>query len=834
MNRPTDHTANAPAPARLRRVLALSRAALVAEAAARAFWPAATLLALAGAMLLSGLLAALPGRWGLALAGMLALAFATALAWGARRFRLPGPDAARARLDASLPGQPLATLADRPAIGANDPAARAVWAAHQAQMARRLRHLRPVTPAPHLARHDPYGLRLMALTALAAAALFGAARTTPPAGLLPRPPAAATVTASWEGWIEPPAYTGLPSQYLPDQPPGPLIVPQGARITLRFYGQLGRYRLTEGVSDQPAMPEAAPDHSFTVSRDGPLAIDGPDGARWQVLALPDLPPTITVTEPARRTLAGDLELPFAASDDYGVTRARARITLDLPAIDRRHGLTPPPEPRPPLSLDLPLPPRGTTTEVAETLTANLARHPWAGLPVVLSLTATDATGQQGHAAPLHLTLPGRRFLDPLARALIEQRRDLLWNRANAARVARLLRAVSNRPEGFFDREVTWLMLRLLARRLEAAARFGLPDDLRDDIARGLWDIAVSIEERNLDSARERLDRARERLSEAMRQGASPEELSELMDEFREALRDLTRQLAQNATPGDGADQPDTSAEAQELTQQDLEAMMDAIEQALREGRQAEAQAMLQQLQDMMNNMQTAETRPGQGSGAPGNQALQGLADSLNRQQELSDQAFGALQEQQAPGGAPKGDNPDSPGTADGNDSTGDPTGDLARRQQQLADELADRKNRLPGAGSEAGEAARRALDGAERAMRDAARDLAQGDLPGALDRQADAMEALREGLRQLDRALAENRTGPTAPGDGAPAQAGDPLGRGTGPRGGLAGDSPLQTGPEARRRAQELMQELRRRAGETTRPAPERDYLKRLLDQFQE
>ena len=43
-----------------------------------------------------------------------------------------------------------------------------------------------------------------------------------------------------------------------------------------------------------------------------------------------------------------------------------------------------------------------------------------------SYSVTDASGQVAEAPPLSLTLPGRRFFDPFAAAVVEMRRDLLW------------------------------------------------------------------------------------------------------------------------------------------------------------------------------------------------------------------------------------------------------------------------------------------------------------------------------------------------------------------------------------------------------------------------
>ena len=60
----------------------------------------------------------------------------------------------------------------------------------------------------------------------------------------------------------------------------------------------------------------------------------------------------------------------------------------------------------------------------------------------------------------------------------------------------------------------------------------------------------------------------------------------------------------------------------------------------------------------------------------------------------------------------------------------------------------------------------------------------------------------------------------------------DPLGREEGNNGSSSGDGPLALGPDAAGRARELLDEIRRRSGETQRPEVERDYLNRLLDRF--
>jgi hypothetical protein len=60
----------------------------------------------------------------------------------------------------------------------------------------------------------------------------------------------------------------------------------------------------------------------------------------------------------------------------------------------------------------------------------------------------------------------------------------------------------------------------------------------------------------------------------------------------------------------------------------------------------------------------------------------------------------------------------------------------------------------------------------------------------------------------------------------------DPLGRDQSSNGGESTQGDLALDNDAYGRARELLDEIRRRSGETERPEVERDYLNRLLDRF--
>ncbi|MEL6619294.1 MAG: TIGR02302 family protein [Pseudomonadota bacterium] len=854
--------------------LRLTWAGMLAEGLVQALWPLMTIVLAVLGVLMLGLQDTMPVEAVWTVAVVAAIGGVAALGYAIRVFRLPTKGQAIARLDETMPGRPLQALLDKQAIGADDDASSAVWQAHKKRMLDRATQARAVPADLRIARRDPFALRYMATLIFAVALLFGSiwqvgsvSTMTPGSGGLATGPV-------WEGWAESPRYTGRPTIYLNDITDDTLEVPVGSLITLRLYGEVGALTVAETVSGRSGEvpPASAIEQDFTVVQSGEIAINGPGGRTWQVAVLPDESPAITILSAPDSSALGEMTLPFQAEDDYGVEAGEARITLDLGAVDRRHGLAIAPDPRPELTVSLPMPVAGDRTLFDENLIEDFSEHPWANLPVTVTLSVLDAAEQQGESTPTAIVLPGRRFFDPLAAAIIEQRRDLLWSRGNATRIGQILRAVAHRPDDVFRKEVDQLRLRRAITRLETLARYGLTEEQQEDVARDLWDLALNIEEGDLSSALERLRRAKERLNQAMRDGASQAEIEELMRELRRATDDYMRQLSRQAELDADANEENSQqnqGEQLQMSQDDLQRMMDRIQELMEQGRMAEAEQALQELQEMLENMRVTQGQGGEGQ-SPGEQAMEGLAETLREQQGLSDQAFRDLQEQFNPnaqagesqgnegrsggqgqgqqhsqGGQGQGEQGDNqPGgqgeqdQADGQGQGGQQNGEqsLADRQQALRDELRRQQGNMPGAGTPEGDAARDALDRAGRAMEGAEQALRDRDFADAIDNQSQAMEALREGMRALGEAMQQQaQNGQQGQGLSEAdrrAEARDPLGREPGSNGAIGTDEGLLQGEDVYRRARDLLDEIRRRSGDGERPDVELDYLKRLLDRF--
>ena len=846
--------------------LRLTFAGLLAENVWKAVWPLFSAVLAVLAVLMLGLHETVSVELFWAACVVAGGAVLGGLYYAAQRFEMPRQRDALDRLDATMKGRPIQAMLDEQAIGADDSASEAVWRAHQARMTERARGAKAVPANMRIADRDPYALRFVAALLLAVALLFGSfLRIGSVTDMAPQGPALASGPV-WEGWAESPRYTGRPTIYLNDIEDEVLDLPVGSLITLRFYGEAGALSLRETVSGQPIETgdPSAPEQDFVVRREGEIAITGPGGRTWTIALVPDSAPEIAILEDPDSTAYGEMTLPFTARDDYGVEAGEAIFELNLPEVERAHGLAIDPEPREALRVSLPMPPNGKRTSIQENLIEDFSEHPWANLPVTVRMTALDAAEQQSESVPRDVILPGRRFFDPLAAAIIEQRRDLLWSRGNADRISMILRAVSYIPGDVFRKETDAMKYRQILRRLETLARYGITDEQQDDLARDLWDLALIIEEGDLAGALERLRQAQERLNQAMREGASQAEIERLMDELRRATDDYLQQLSRQAQLDQELNEENPRQQqdpnAMQMTQDDIQRMMDRIQELMEQGRMAEAEEAMRELQELLENLRMTQGQQGQGGENPGQQAMEGLAETLREQQGLSDQAFRDLQEQFNPnaqtgesqgnegrdGGQGRGEQHSQNGQGGGEGQQEGQNGNqggqqsteesLADRQQALRDELRRQQQNLPGSGTPEGQAANDALDRAGRAMDQAEDALRERDFAEAIENQSDAMEALREGMRALGEQMAQQQQ-ESQPGQGDAqgdrmADARDPLGRRPGTGGETGTDQQMLQGEDVYRRARDLLDEIRRRASEGQRPDVELDYLKRLLDRF--
>ncbi|MDC7786549.1 TIGR02302 family protein [Rhodoplanes sp. TEM] len=811
-------------------------------------WPAVALLAtVVGAFLAAswlGLWLWLPpvGR-AIGLLGFVGLLIAALVPLA--RLRFPDRTVGLARLDreSGLAHRPATAAADTIATPAEDPWALALWRAHVERSLAAARAFKVGVPAPRLMGRDPFAVRMLVLLLVAVSFVSaGGDRTRRFAAAFDWQSAVVPSNFRLDAWVSPPVYTGRPPVILPGVRPGEtaqagipasVTVPAGSVLVIRASGQAGLDVSTTGglveAAPDPATkaPAGAEERRFTIKERGTATVRGTGhDLAWSFVATPDRAPTIALTKDPEPQARGSLQLSYRLEDDYGVVEARAAVTAKPGAAARP--LFDPPD------FALTLPQARTRNGVGQT-TKDLTENPWAGAEVTLTLTGKDEGGNEGRSEPVELRLPERLFVKPLARALIEQRRNLALDADSRDTVAVALDALAIAPDRFTPEAGTYVGLRSIFYTL---ARAKTDDDLRE-VVNELWAMAVQLEDGNVADAEQRLRNAQEALRQALERGASDEELKKLMEELRAAMQQFMQALAEELRKNPQMARP-LDRNARELRSQDLQSMLDRLEQLARSGARDAARALLDQLQSMMENLQMA--RPGQQGDMDDDMmsALDELGDMIRKQQQLRDRTFQQGQDQRGQRGQrgrrgqpPEGEQPGDPGDYS----------QLQQNQQALRDQLKKLMEQLRQKGlgqPQDGQGEQPGGDQfgrAEESMGDAAGELGQGNSDGAVDSQGRALDALRKGAQGLAQQLQQQMgqgPGPGRPGRGQmrAQQDTDPLGRPL--RGRDYGDDTTVKVPGEIdvQRARRILEELRRRFADPLRPQLELDYIERLLKDF--
>ncbi len=773
------------------------------------------------------------------------------------RFRWPTREAALNRLDrgTGIRHRPATALTDT--LATQDPVALALWQAQRERTLASIKRIRAGLPSPRLAIHDPWALRaLVAVLMVAAYIAAGDERMLRTYAAFDWNGVLSPANIRVDAWVTPPLYTAKPPIILSAAnkeaavpAAGPMPVPAGSTLIVRSSGGtldvVAGGNVTEAVPTEQA-PKGTNERHFTITGDGTAHVRAPSGQpQWKFSAIPDRAPTIALAKDPERQARGSLQMSYKIEDDYGVTEAQARFAF-------RPGDAPKPaaEPRPLFEaprFPLVLPNARTRNGVGQTV-KDLSEDPYAGADVTLTLTAKDEAGNEGRSEPFNMRLPERLFTKPLARALIEQRRNLALDANQNGQVYAALDALMIAPDLFTPEAGQYLGLYSVARQLEAART----DDAMREVVASLWALAVTIEDGNITDVDKALRAAQEALKQALERGASDEEIKKLTENLRAALDNFIRQLAeqQRNNPQQLARPLDPNTKM--LSQQDLKNMIDRMERMSRSGDKDAAKQLLEQLQQMLENLQMAQ--PGQSGDSEMEQALNELGDMIRKQQQLRDKTF--KQGQDARRDRQRG--------KQGDQGMGDLQQDqqgLRERLKRLQQELAKRgmgqgqrgekgEKGQQGQRGEQGQQGQQGQQGdqgdgedglgeADSAMGDASGKLGEGNADGAVDSQGQALEALRKGAQSLAEAMQQGD------GDGQGDSPGNRAGR---QQSGANGNDPLGRPLHGRefgddltvkipgeidvQRVRRILEELRRRLADPQRPQIELDYIERLLKDY--
>jgi len=814
----------------------------------------------------------------------IAVYFAFKSVLATRRKLLPTRSQAKRRveLDSGLSHRPLDTLIDTPALNdKSDPA----WQNHLARAQIQIQRAGTSSLRPTLAPMDKYFLRIATPTLLMLAFMVGAgdnyerlrASLTP--GWIY---GMSANNAHYEAWIDPPEYTGRPPSYFKEQLS--MDAPEGSEFVARISGvkTAPRLILREGNRTRRITAKRLGPQSFearAIVNKGVIASYriGQAEKIWALNVNKDRFPLVRFDEAPDAGKRDRLIFSYSLEDDYGVESLHLALALKSDPDNTEQ-------------INITLPGTSVRSAAKEPGGVDLTKHKWAGKKVQGRLLAVDGKRQVGSTAMYDFVVPDKIFVEPLAKAVAEQRQlmltgteagirtyaptpkqpkikpddkslfavdrpDLAIDRApkDVKRAALLLEAITDKPVGVFEDPSVYMGLRNIYRRLQTAREI---DEL-GGITEDLWAIALRAEFGRLGNALEDMQRAERALNNAMARRAPQREVDALFDRYNEAvdryMEFLMLEAAKNARE-QTADGASGGSDADFNTDQ-IQALLDAIEEANRMGDTVAARRALAQLAQLLENMkiQLAQGGGGSGSGSGGSMseelkdALEELNDILGEQRRLRDETQDAGRAE-----ADMWDGQDEAGNNQGGDQPSDNA--LADQQGQIADmldALEDAANgqegigeqQEDGGGGEAGEEnggigsgdIKQALEDAKSAMGRSEQALEDGEFYGAGRAQSEAIDALRragEGLlaQEAERLQAEQDAGGGQNANGNSLDNTDPFGREEGESMGEADtDIPEKSDQQ---RARELLEELRRRSGERERGETEREYLERLLERF--
>ncbi|WP_421997610.1 TIGR02302 family protein [Reyranella sp.] len=792
------------------------------------------------------------------LLAVLALALIGLLGWRLWDFAWPTREAAIRRLerDSGVPHRPLVAVQDRLASGGTDPMAAALWEAHRRREAERLASLSNGPAHPGLAVLDSWALRFVPVLALIVAlAVAGGWRSdrmlaavTP--AFPPPPPVVANL------WIAPPAYTGKPPIYLDMAEHDKVLrVPVGSKLAGFVDDVRGRkppQLLVDGKATDFATVGKGKfqvEQVITEGKEIALQARGEQQAHWKLHVIPDLAPTIEFARPIGVD-KWSTKVEYIAGDDFGVTGVQLQIRLhgsvlgdDMLSDDEEPEV---------LRIDLPV--AGNTKKVADTFVRDLTSHPWAGLKVTVMLFATDAIGQKGRSAVETFLLPERVFNDPTARALIVLRKALTRDpKAYRADVADGMRMIQAKPDDYRNDPVVQLGLRVGAARLAQ----GTDKESITETQKLLWDLAMRIEGGAMSDAERAVENARQELRDAMQRQAGDEEIERLIQQLYDAMAKWQKELAEKMKDPEERRRMQEQAEKMDpnnaITGDDIQKMLDKIREMAKNGQREEAKRLLEELRKMMENatpMMAGPNQQGQqgqrGQQGQGSQQGREMMNQLDRLSRRQNQLLGeseregrqqqGRQGQQGQQGqrGQQGQQGQQGQRGQGNQPGDGQWGDQQRGQQEgLRRQLGEFMNKL----DENGMGMPESLGRAERSMREAEEALRRGDPREASRSQRRALDNLQQGMTDMAEQMRQR-----GPGNGQDIaeieererrnEDRDPLGRSDG----NYGDA-VDTGTDKvpleleRQRSREILDELRRRAGEQ-RPKEELDYIDRLLKTY--
>lgn len=729
----------------------------------------------------------------------------------------------------ALQNSPLYTLDDDLPKGEHDPDRIRLWELHKTTLFQSIAvKLRAGPPKFKFSVQDPYALGIFA-TLLFITGLFIAGEswnTRLSNGFIPftSEQAVAKFTPTVKITIIPPAYTRenksqieLKQRY---KKPIPLL--EGTKIEALYQTKYRAPKIRMGdihidfekIEENIYRAELTPKSSERIK----FIQYGLTRYSLPIEIIKDAPPSIEIGGAPEITQDSQILIPMKLRDDIGIDSVALKV--ELAPYGNKKLLGHPPH----IERILSLLTDGNALDITEKF--DLTSHPWAGEPVLMTLSVKDGIGQTAITnATLPLKLPERKFYNPTAYKIISYRRLLITTPSHKRfEIADKLLRLRNNLYDYQGDERVFLALTSAARRL---GYDGESRKNRLSVVELLWDTALRIEDGDFVMAlRDVRKEKQDFLKLFANQNASAQEkmaaLQDLQNSLNAFWQELGKELQKRMENGEQIPM-NMSASANSLDPGLLNDFLEQMMNELSQGNTKKAEEMLAQLQNFMDMLDPANAQSLTPEMRELMEAMAGLSNIASQQREL-------MEETKSCEPAKEQDEKDSNSTCSSPDGSGVNTKSLGKEQTKLQEQLSKLNQMIEKSGQPLKN--KQSLKDAETSMKMAKNSLEKGQLGEASTFQQDAINKLEQATQELQQQISNQMQ----KNGGFPFSFGgqnrDPFGREQGTGQGFGADKDILPVEAERKRVKEILEKLRERASERQRPLQERDYYNRLLQQW--
>lgn len=793
------------------------------------------------------------------------------LVCGYRKFSVPKKSEIYKRME--IPSRPIQSLSDRPANTKNK-VSKALWNIQVGKWIDSLRNIKVVNAKAVLLTRDAYGISFACLTIFITALIYAGsfAPQRIENGLFPFIQALNDLKSREVVTVRiiPPEYTQRGeitlsgSGFFDDV----LEIPIGSEIKfvvrernisphIKFGG------IVLSVEKDPQnVGTYTSSHTVDTISSGTMHIRGlflqHFGAEYTVLD--DTPPEVSLIGDIEKNSAGKIKVPMSVKDDYGVTSLSLKIRKD------------------PEILDYPI---GDVYIVSRSLFAgahnieedvsplfDLTPHTWSGLPVIIDIAVQDHYGHSVDLEPISTVLPERKFNDPSARTIIEQRQRLAWAPYGSANVvSQSLEDLLYRPDLLKRDHVVFLGLRAASSRLYYSPNI----ETAHALITLLWKLAIRLEDGDLALLLEEVMQVQQELESALLDpNSSDEKIAELTQKLQEKLMEYMQALSKQLQQKDSetGDVPLNAEMMQEmLDPRALNEFLSEMADSAINGERERAKQMLSEFRDMMDSLSSPENMQIPDDIKNMMSTMKDLQEIIQNQQALlentlddinnnsvdyqrQEQNYGDMSRdnsQQTENwgmgdmppmpsspseqGAPQSGGFDSGAKGPNNKGQGNPSnskeGMLAQQRSGAQDSLRKDLNGLSETYSQdSGKGTPENFGKADQAMGLSSHELKSGAPSRSVPHQEDALSALKDQMRDLKQQLKQRMQNMRMLSLGGAGSRGEE-------ENGPFGNRSIKI-PEGsqERRIDDIIDLLRDKSGEWNRSIEEREYYKRLLRRF--